>query len=253
MWAARDPAKAFSPPRDNAQYTRFLRTLIGRYGPNGFLWQANPGVRKVPVRDWQIWNEPNLSNYFSQQPFARPYARLLAASHKAVHAADRGARVVMAGLANYSWRELSKLYAAGVKGDFDVAAVHPFSGRPSNSVKITRLNREVMDRHGDRAKPIWLTELTWSSAKGKKTNVQHNWEVTEAQQGDAPAPGLRAVRPRAAGRCGSGGSTGTRGRRRTATRRTPSTTAGCAPCDRTGRWRTSRRCARSGTVCRLGG
>jgi hypothetical protein len=183
VWAAKDPGRAFSPPRDDAQYARFLRTLIGRYGPNGFLWQAHPDVRRVAVRDWQIWNEPNLSNYFSQQPYARPYARLLAASYRAVHAADAGARVVMAGLANYSWRELEKLYGAGVKGDFDVAAVHPFSGRPSNSVKITRLNREVMDRHGDRTRPIWLTELTWSSAKGKKTNVQHNWEVTEAQQG----------------------------------------------------------------------
>ena len=69
-----------------------------------------------------------------------------------------------------------------MKGSFDVAAVHPFSGRPSNSVKITRLNREVMDRNGDRRKPIWLTELTWSSAKGKKTPLTQNWETTEAGQ-----------------------------------------------------------------------
>lgn len=181
-WAAKDPAKAFSPPRDNATYTRFLRTLIARYGPGGALWTAHPEIRALPVRDWQVWNEPNIPNYFSQQPFAQPYARLLAASYKAIHAADGGANVVMAGLANFSWRDLAKLYRAGVKGDFDTAAVHPFSGRPSNSVKITRLNRDVMNRNGDGRKPIWLTELTWSSAKGKKPNVQHNWEVTEPQQ-----------------------------------------------------------------------
>jgi hypothetical protein len=65
---------------------------------------------------------------------------------------------------------------------FDVAAVHPFSGRPSNSVKIVRLNRRAMDRAGDRRKPIWLTELTWSSAKGKKTPLTQGWETTEAGQ-----------------------------------------------------------------------
>jgi hypothetical protein len=84
--------------------------------------------------------------------------------------------------ANFSWRDLRRTYAAGVKGSFDVAAVHPFSGRPSSSVRITRLNRAVMARNGDRRRPIWPTELTWSSAKGRKTPLTQNWETTEAGQ-----------------------------------------------------------------------
>jgi hypothetical protein len=60
--------------------------------------------------------------------------------------------------------------------------VHPFSGRPSNSVKIVRLNREALDRHGAARKPIWLTELTWSSAKGRKPNLTKDWETTESGQ-----------------------------------------------------------------------
>jgi hypothetical protein len=63
-----------------------------------------------------------------------------------------------------------------------VAAVHPFSGRPSNAVKIVGLNRKVLDRHGAKRTPIWLTELTWSSAKGKKQKLTQNWETTEAGQ-----------------------------------------------------------------------
>lgn len=181
-WAARDPSKAFSPPRDNADYARFLRTLIHRYGPAGTFWALHPDVAPLPVRAWQIWNEPNIRNYFAQRPYQKPYRRLLAAAYQAVHAADPGGRVVMAGLANFSWRALSSLYRAGVKGRFDVAAVHPFSGRPSNSLKIARLNREVMDRNGDRRRPIWVTEITWSSALGQKKNVLHNWETTEKGQ-----------------------------------------------------------------------
>jgi hypothetical protein len=181
-WAARTPGSPFSPPRSNADYAAFLRTLIARYGPRGSFWAANPALPRRPVRNWEIWNEPNLGVYFAQQPFAKPYARLLNAAYRAVKRADRGARVVMAGMANYSWRDLAKLYRAGIPLHFDVAAVHPFSGRPSNSVKITRLNREVLDRHGDRRKPIWLTELTWSSAKGRKQPVTKDWETTESGQ-----------------------------------------------------------------------
>jgi hypothetical protein len=181
-WAAQHPGNPFSPPRDDAAYAAFLRALIARYGPRGTFWAANLSLPRRPVRNWQIWNEPNIALNWDVQPWQRGYARLLRAAHRAVKRADPGARVVMAGLANFSWRDLRKAYAAGVKGSFDVAAVHPFSGRPSNSVRIARLNRDVMDRNGDSARPIWLTELTWSSAKGRKTPLTQNWETTEAGQ-----------------------------------------------------------------------
>jgi Beta-galactosidase len=182
-WAASVPGQPFSPPRDPATYTGFLRALIARYGPRGSFWAANPSLPRDPVRHWQIWNEPNIAiNFVGVRSWPATYARLLRAAYRAVHGADRGATVVMAGLANFSWRDLSRAYRAGVRGSFDVAAVHPFSGRPSNSVKITRLNRDVMNRNGDRRKPIWLTELTWSSAKGRKTPLTQDWEVTERGQ-----------------------------------------------------------------------
>ena len=181
-WAATDAGNPFSAPKDPAAYAAFLRTLIGRYGPRGTFWAANPSLPRRPVRNWQIWNEPNIAINWDVQPWQNGYARLLRAAYPAVKGADSGATVVMAGLANFSWRDLSKAYRAGVKGWFDVAAVHPFSGRPSNSVKITRLNRDVMNRNGDARKPIWLTELTWSSAKGKKTPLTQNWETTEGGQ-----------------------------------------------------------------------
>jgi hypothetical protein len=171
-WAATNAGNPFSAPRDPAAYAAFLRTLIGRYGPRGSFWAANPGLPRRPVRNWQIWNEPNISINWDVQPWQRGYARLLRAAYPSVKAADPGARVVMAGLANFSWRDLSKAYRAGVKGSFDVAAVHPFSGRPSNSVKITRLNREVMDRNGDRRKPIWLTEQAQRLAQAYRLYVR---------------------------------------------------------------------------------
>jgi hypothetical protein len=182
-WAAQQPGEPFSPPRDPAQYAAFAKVLVARYGPGGALWREHPEVRARPVRDWQVWNEPNIAVYWTKQPFMRGYARLLDTAYAAIKGADRGATVVMAGFANFSWRDLSRLFRkGGVALRFDVAAVHPFSGRPTNSVKIVGLNRAVLDRNGARAKPIWLTELTWSSAKGRKKPLTQNWETTEAGQ-----------------------------------------------------------------------
>jgi hypothetical protein len=182
-WAARQPGQVFSPPRNPADYAAFAAALVARYGPDGELWRDHPDVPKRPVDAWQIWNEPNLAVYWTQQPFMRGYATLLDDAYFAIKNADPKATVVMAGLANFSWRDLSRLFRrADRKLRFDVAAVHPFSGRPSNSVKIVSLNRQVLNRNGARAKPIWLTELTWSSAKGKKRKLTQNWETTEAGQ-----------------------------------------------------------------------
>jgi len=182
-WAAQHPGNPFSAPRDPAAYAAFATTLVARYGPGGALWREHPEVVARPVRAWQVWNEPNLAVYWNEQPFMRGYARLLNAAYAAIKQADRGATVAMAGLANFSWRDLERLFAKGAaKLRFDVAAVHPFSGRPSNAVKIVGLNRQVLDRHGAKSRPIWLTELTWSSAKGKKQKLTQNWETTEAGQ-----------------------------------------------------------------------
>lgn len=178
-----------SPPKGDAAYARFLRTLIWRYGPKGTLWDERPGLDARPVRAWQVWNEPNIDRYWSSpRPFAKRYAKLLEAANRAIHDADAGAEVVMAGFANDSWRAMAAAYRGGVRGHFDRAAVHPFSGRLANVMKILRLNREVMRRRGDGKVPIVVSELTWPAAKGKTKNT-FGFETT---------PKGQAVRLRAA-------------------------------------------------------
>lgn len=184
-WANGGSGDPFVPPKKPSDYAGYLTALITRYGPNGSLWVEHPEVPRRAVRTWEIWNEPNLKDYFRAQPFAKPYAALLRAAYPAVHAADPGATVLMASMANFSWRDLAKLLSvSGPKLKFDAAGAHPFSGRPSNAVKIVRLNRDVLDRRGYGKVPLWLTELTWSSAKGKKTPLTQNWETTEAGQAE---------------------------------------------------------------------
>jgi hypothetical protein len=182
-WANGGSADPFVPPKDPADFAGYLRALVGRYGPQGSLWAEHPEVPVRAVRSWEIWNEPNLKEYFRAQPFAVPYARLVRAAYPAVKGADPGATVLLASMANFSWRDLAKLLSVkGPRLRFDAAGAHPFSGRPSNAVKIVRLNREALDHRGYGKVPMWLTELTWSSAKGKKTPLTQNWETTEGGQ-----------------------------------------------------------------------
>jgi hypothetical protein len=183
-WAAARPRDgAASAPRGTAAYTRFLTALVARYGPRGSLWAQHPGLRRVPIRDWQIWNEPNLTRYWTSQPFARPYVKLLGASRRALRAADPGSRTILAGLPNESWIALRSIYRAGGRGTFDIVALHPYTGRPRNVIRLVEFARREMRRFHDGRRPVWLTELSWPASQGKTGGVQ-GFITTERGQAD---------------------------------------------------------------------
>ncbi|MEO8688942.1 MAG: hypothetical protein ABI611_12080, partial [Solirubrobacteraceae bacterium] len=167
-WAAARPGDgAASAPKGTAAYASFLTALVGRYGPAGSLWAERPELPRVPIRDWQIWNEPNLTRYWTSQPFAKPYVKLLRASRRALRAADPGSRTILAGLPNESWIALRKVYKAGGRGTFDAVALHPYTGRPRNVIKLIEFARREMRRFHDGRRPVWLTELSWPASQGK--------------------------------------------------------------------------------------
>ena len=136
-WARRT-SEAYSPPSDPRDYANYVVALIGRYGPGGSFWAGNPQLQARPIRAWEVWNEPSLHYYWSApdgEDWAAGYGELLRVTHKAIKHADPGARVVLAGLPNTSWDALRALYErGGVKGHFDVAAVHPFTAQPKVKV-----------------------------------------------------------------------------------------------------------------------
>lgn len=180
-WAASRPGVEGSPPSDPSTYARFLTGLVARYGPAGSLWRENPGVARRPVRRWQVWNEPNLRTYWAEPNWARGYARLLRAAHDALQRADPGSVVVAAGLTNKSWLALAELYRAGARRSFDVAAVHPYSKTVANVLRIVTLGRKAMRAAGDARKPLLISEMSWSSGKGRAT-VNYGWEETDRGQ-----------------------------------------------------------------------
>ena len=170
-WAREYKHVTHSPPASFADYTRYLRALIQRYGPDGSFWLENPLLPKRPIRQWQIWNEPHLQYQWSiptGTDYAPGYGKLLRGSYKAIKAADPGATVVLAGISNESWKYLDHLYSKGrIKGAFDVAALHPYTSKPDGIITLTKRFRIVMRRRGDAKLPLYITELGLPASKGR--------------------------------------------------------------------------------------
>jgi hypothetical protein len=181
MWDARHPGELASPPKDFQPYANFTAALARRYGPGGSFWVEHPELVAQPIRYWQIWNEPSFKVFWSDQPFAADYVKLMRLSRQAIKSVDPGARIVLGGLANKSWNALAKVYDAGGGPLFDVAAFHPFTAKVDGVKTILEHDRRVMKYNGDAHKPLWVTELSWTSAKGK-TSVTYGNEQTERGQ-----------------------------------------------------------------------
>jgi hypothetical protein len=167
-WARIDPSNDASSPRSVDDYIAFLDALVARYGPKGSFWAEHADVPKRPLRTWQVWNEPQLRYQWAEKDWESGYGRLLRAAHDALKKDDPGCKVVLAGATNFAWDALDSLYAKGnIKGEFDVATLHPYTGSAGRVVTASRLFRAALKRHGDGRKPVWITELTWPASKGR--------------------------------------------------------------------------------------
>jgi len=162
-WLEPNPARPPLGAGGQAAWSGFLAALVRRYGPRGTLWSA--GSRRLPIRAWQIWNEPNFLLFWRPRPSPAGYARLLRTSARVIRGLDRGARIVAAGLAPVEggmlpWAFLGALYSVpGARRSFDEVAVHPYSATLGGVIYQVREARQVMAAAGDERKPLLVSEL----------------------------------------------------------------------------------------------
>jgi hypothetical protein len=180
--SARNPTGGHPPPARVAPFGHYLTALVDRYGPHGSYWRGHGP--KLPVRMWQIWNEPNILAFWPKQPYYSRYVALLRAAHAAIKRADPTAKVVLAGLPNFSWFELARLYEfRGARSLFDVVAVHPYTRTPQGVITILGYVRAAMNQAGDRSKPIIADEISWPSSVGHTRHTTgFDFATTESGQ-----------------------------------------------------------------------
>jgi hypothetical protein len=185
-------APAYLPVKGAARtgWVAFLTAAVARYGPTGSFWSEHPSVPKRPIRQWQIWNEPNFK-YFIAKPNPAEYGKLVKISHTALKAADPGAQVILAGLFSrpkgainprtgkhkslnwYASQFLDQMYkrTPGLKTRFQGAALHPYTNRASDLPGVMNEFRKILKAHKDAGKGLWITELGWSSGKPSGGNL----------------------------------------------------------------------------------
>jgi hypothetical protein len=157
----------FKPPGDVADYAAFCTAAVNRYKPGGTL-----GLTRG-VTTWEVWNEPNIPDFWEGGANAAAYAALLQAAYTAIKAAHSDSIVIMAGMSRAdtfggSIRGadfLTSVYAAGAGSSFDHVAFHPYSfpyfpagGTDNNGWKQMLDFRAVMVANGQSSKKVWLTE-----------------------------------------------------------------------------------------------
>lgn len=130
-----------------------------------------------------IWNEPNLSLEWGSRPVdPEAYTDLLRLTYEAAHAAVPDIVVLGGALAPTlepedsgagmnELRYLERMYEAGAAAYFDVLAAHTygFTNPPQADPAPDQINfrrielvRAIMERYGDEAKPVYITESGWS-------------------------------------------------------------------------------------------
>ncbi|MBJ7470138.1 MAG: beta-galactosidase [Solirubrobacteraceae bacterium] len=172
-WATSRPAgstlRATFPPRNNATFANFARTVAARYGPGGALWSLHPTVAPQPFDAYQLWNEPNLPLYWGGKVNSAAYARFMIAGSAAIRAVQPKAVIVSGGLPDSRLglapaKFLRGYLKAGGGPATSAVGVHPYALKVATVVKLTRRMRTTLDRtKSGRKVRLWVTELGWAA------------------------------------------------------------------------------------------
>ncbi|MCL4464598.1 MAG: hypothetical protein M1401_15225 [Chloroflexi bacterium] len=160
------PGKQINP--DN-YWARFVNSTVQRYRPGGGLSAEGLLPKGVGVRYWEIWNEPDVTFYWSARgpnTEVRDYFRLLKVAYLAAKAADPEAVLIIGGLSYWgreSWLEdllnaIAADPASGARNQyFDVIAWHVYSRPLDLYIRASWTRKLLADRHLAN-KQVWINE-----------------------------------------------------------------------------------------------
>lgn len=152
-------------PEGIDDYLHYVRELVKRYHKD--------------IKQWEIWNEPNI--FFWQGP-KELYATLLKKCYAAIKEVDPSAQVLGLSTAGIDTRFIKDMLAR--QAPFDVLTIHPYRRVLDDRKFIDDLKQvsDLVALPGGKRRPVWLTEMGWT------TNVPHNalaqdfQPVTEREQ-----------------------------------------------------------------------
>jgi hypothetical protein len=189
QWVRGSSSRAGEPPEagfEMSRFEQFAAAAARRYGVGGSFWASHRDLPYLPIRDWEVWNEPNFPSFWygGRRPRAVDYRLLLAAARRGLTAGDPRARILFGGL-SYGAAPVPPvrymrafLRLRGSRCLFDDVAIHPYSRSPAEALGKVRRMRAILDASGRDDARLWLTEYGWSTG-GDPGNRFH---ASEARQ-----------------------------------------------------------------------
>lgn len=180
QWASSRPLErsSYAPgnaaePRELSDWQRYVEAVVRRYAGR--------------ISAYEIWNEPNLSGFFSGDVDAM--VRLTCEAYRIVKQADPKAIVVSPSathqMEGIEWFEL--FLERGGRKCFDVVGFHFYTlahEPPEKIVPLARKLHAVMEKHGIGKLPIWNTESGWYIAN-RRIPVGVRWRVLNDEEAAA--------------------------------------------------------------------
>lgn len=151
-------------PAMRSEWLDYVRHVVGRYHDR--------------VHAWEVWNEPNLAEFWHPAPDLPAYTELLRQTHAAIKEIDPEATVLGAVTSGVPLDFIRPILDAGGGEWMDALSVHPYQvQQPTNwSERIPhgqlRLLRAELDARGLGDLPIWITEEGWPTPAGKDYDLQ---------------------------------------------------------------------------------
>lgn len=202
-----DPSENATPwfaptrPDELSRWAGWVRAMVRHFG--------------TTVSFYEIWNEENTQQFWTQGPDPVAYAALLACSDVAAKSVDPKATIVSGGLSTNDIGYLQHLMAklasypdASSFGDFfDVLGVHPYSGGRSPAVNQARWTsrdqwglddtnflgflrlEDVLADYGEGSKPLYIGEYG-APVEGFGSAIPGFTSVSEGTPRSVPHDGL---------------------------------------------------------------
>jgi polysaccharide biosynthesis protein PslG len=161
------PGLSYPPDKQHlGRWAHFVKLTVSRY----------PGLAGI-----EVWNEPNLTQFWGPEANPKGYVKLLRITDRAVKSVDRSLPVVFGGNApqfdpNPVGMEATvferRAYKAGAGRHVDALGVHPYvyQANDPNLLPSVRLQlallKGIAARHGYPGTPLWVTEFGVSTAGG---------------------------------------------------------------------------------------
>ncbi|HEX6881402.1 MAG TPA: beta-galactosidase [Terriglobales bacterium] len=180
-WAARDGKEFWKqPPKDPRLFVDLMTALATHF--------------RGRIHSWELWNEPDLPEYWQGTP--DEFASMIKMGAEAVRTADPSAKIVLGGMSlgpGKFFRELVQKHDIGQY--VDVIAMHAYPESWHEARAETVFHEEVQEMEkliqSGTPRPLWLNEMGYADyryepnhASGWGTNVYYDYEHTARYAAD---------------------------------------------------------------------